>query len=173
MYNMDETGFLLGISDRGKVAVRQGRRNVEEMTDGSRDWVTAMETCGTTAMLPQTLIYKGKSIQRDWVKDIDVDGAVSDKGYMPDELTIEFLRGEPDLCTSLRRATGHITLFPSSATLFKTISFSSPILATPPISSNHSMSSLLPAAESLRQSCSRSHPQHSTGCNPTAFLAVL
>ena len=33
MYKMDETGFLLGISDHGKVTVRRSRRrNAEEMT---------------------------------------------------------------------------------------------------------------------------------------------
>ena len=30
MYNMDEKGFLLGISDHGEVIVRRGRRNAEE-----------------------------------------------------------------------------------------------------------------------------------------------
>jgi len=59
------------------------------MIDGSRDWVTAWKPA---AMLPQMLIYKGKSTQRDWVKDIDEDEAVSDKGYMTDELVIECLR---------------------------------------------------------------------------------
>jgi len=41
------------------------------MTDESRDWVTAVETCGTTAILPQMLTYKGKSIQRDRIKGIE------------------------------------------------------------------------------------------------------
>ena len=62
MYNMDEKGFLLGVSHRAKVIVRRGWQNAEETTDGSRDWITAVETCSTTAMLSQMIIYKGKSL---------------------------------------------------------------------------------------------------------------
>ena len=92
MYNTDQRVSLLGISDRGKVIVRRGQRNAEEMTDGSRDWVTAVETCGTTAMLPQMLTYKGKSIQRDRIKDMDEDEAIFAVSYMTNELAIEWLR---------------------------------------------------------------------------------
>ena len=101
-------------------------------------------------MLPQMLIYKGKSIQRDWVKDIDEDEAifaVSDKGYMTDELTGDRASGEPRLplldghrihysLPFVRYAVqnnillfSYITPFPSSATLSKTISITSILLS--------------------------------------------
>jgi len=45
----------------------KGRWNAEEMTDGCRDWISAVEP-----------VEPGKSIQRDLAKDID---AVSDTSY--------------------------------------------------------------------------------------------
>ena len=111
---MDEKGFLLGVSNRAKVIVRRGRQNAEETTNGSRDWITAVETCSTTAMLPQMIIYKGKSLQRDWVKDIDEPEAVfavSNRGYMTDELALAWLRNYFDVWTREQAADGAASFF--------------------------------------------------------------
>ena len=43
---MDEKGFLLGLSNKAKVIVRRGRRQpARETQDGSREWITVVETC--------------------------------------------------------------------------------------------------------------------------------
>ena len=63
MYNMDEKGFLLCISDRGKVIVRRGQRNAEEMTDGSRDWVTAVKPVERLRCYPRCLSTKARAFR--------------------------------------------------------------------------------------------------------------
>ena len=56
--NMGEKGLLLGTSNRGKVIVRRGRGPPGETEDGSREWITVVETCrANNAMLPLMVIY--------------------------------------------------------------------------------------------------------------------
>ena len=64
---MDEKGFLLGMFNRAKVIVRRGRRPPRETENGSREWITAVETCcANNAMLPPMVIYRGKGLYRSW-----------------------------------------------------------------------------------------------------------
>ena len=103
---MDEKGFLLGLSNRVKVIIRRGRKKAEEMNDGSRDWITVVETCcADNTMLPPLTIFKGKSIQWDWVKglrpqDDDACFTYSDKGYITDDLALRWLRDNFDKWTT-------------------------------------------------------------------------
>ena len=96
---MDEKGFLLGLSNRAKVIVRRGRRQPSRETqDGSREWITVVETCcANSTMLPPMVIFHGKGLYRGWF-DADDDCADrtaifahSDKGFTINELATQWL----------------------------------------------------------------------------------
>ena len=44
IYNMDEKGFMMGISGRAKIVVKATNRNKSVTTDGNREWVTVIES---------------------------------------------------------------------------------------------------------------------------------
>jgi hypothetical protein len=57
MYNMDEKGFMLGMGNRAKVITHRGRKPPQETQDGSREWITVVETCAAdNTMLPPMVI---------------------------------------------------------------------------------------------------------------------
>ena len=97
IYSMDEKAFLLGLSNRAKVIVRRGRQPARETQDGSRGWITVVETCcANNTMLPLMVIFQGKGLYRGW---FDADGdyadrtvifAHSDKGFT-NELATQWL----------------------------------------------------------------------------------
>ena len=63
IYNMDEKGFLLGISNQAKVIVRRGRGLPQQIQNGSRELITVVDTCSANnTMLPLTVIYQGKDL---------------------------------------------------------------------------------------------------------------
>ena len=75
IYNIDEKGFLLGMSNWAKVIVRRGRGPPRETENGSRGWITVVEACcSNNAMLPPMVIYHGKGLYRGWF-DADDDYA--------------------------------------------------------------------------------------------------
>ena len=97
---MDEKGFLLGFSNRAKVTVRRGRQPAREAQDGSREWITVVETCCANTMLPPMVIFQGKGLFRGWFDaDDDADDyadrttifAHSDKGFTTNELATQWL----------------------------------------------------------------------------------
>ena len=64
---MDEKVFLLGMPNRAKVIVKRGRMPPRETENGSREWITAVETCcANYAMLPSMVNYQGKGLYRSW-----------------------------------------------------------------------------------------------------------
>ena len=99
IYNMDEKGFLLGLSDRTNVIVRRGRRQpARETHDGSREWITVVETCcANSAVLPPMVIFQGKCLYLGW---FDADDDYTDqtaifaqggKGFTTNELATWWL----------------------------------------------------------------------------------
>ena len=85
-YNTDEKGFQLGVHNRAKVIVRHRRRPLIEKMDGSREWITVVES---NSMLPPMVIYKGRFTEVDQ----NVKFAHSAKGYyMADKLANEWLQ---------------------------------------------------------------------------------
>ena len=73
---MDEKGFILGLSNKAKVIVRRGRRQpARETQDGSREWITVVETCcAKSTMLPPMVIFQDKGLYCGWF-DADADYA--------------------------------------------------------------------------------------------------
>jgi IS5 family transposase len=107
-YNMDEKGFMLGMGARVKVITRRGRKPPQETQDGSREWITVVETCcADDTMLPPMVIYQGQGLYRQWYdEDVEMDPrtafAHSDKGFTTDELALEWLRDYFDPWTKSR-----------------------------------------------------------------------
>ena len=66
IYNMDEKGFILGMSSRAKVICRAGMPPPRVMQDGTRELITVIETiCAGTAaqfILLLMAIYKGAAL---------------------------------------------------------------------------------------------------------------
>ena len=78
-YNMDEKGFLIGITTRTKHVF--SRRMWEKgevkatLQDGNRAWVTLIAcVCGDGSVLPPGLLYESanNTIQKSWVDEINV-----------------------------------------------------------------------------------------------------
>ena len=97
---MDEKGFLLGLPNRARVIVtRQGRRQpAREAQDGSREWITVVETCcANSIMLPPMVVFQGKGLYRGWFDagddyaDQTAIFAHSDKGFTTNELATQWL----------------------------------------------------------------------------------
>ncbi|KAF7577039.1 hypothetical protein PtrM4_012790 [Pyrenophora tritici-repentis] len=77
IYNMDEKGFLAGVTGRSKRIFSRRMWEKKEVTtalqDGSREWVTLLACiCADGLALPPGLIYQSTSggLQLSWVQDI-------------------------------------------------------------------------------------------------------
>ena len=95
---MDEKDFFFGMSNLAKVIVRRGRRPLRETEDGSREWITVVDTCcANKTMLPPMLIYQCKGLYRGWFDEDDEYAgrtaifAHSDKGFTTNELATRWL----------------------------------------------------------------------------------
>jgi hypothetical protein len=77
IYNMDEKGFLIGITLRQKrVFSRQlweQKRVTAGLQDGSREWITVLATvCTDGSSLDPAVIDRGKGALRSgWVHDVE------------------------------------------------------------------------------------------------------
>ena len=62
IWNMDEKGFLLGVSSREKVLCRSTRKNPRLVQEGGREWVTLVEAIRAGGQtIPPFVIYKGEA----------------------------------------------------------------------------------------------------------------
>jgi hypothetical protein len=77
VYNMNEKGFLMGITGRSKrVFSRQfweQKRVSAAFQDGSCEWITVMAcVCADGQALPPALIFQGISgLQSGWLEDVE------------------------------------------------------------------------------------------------------
>ena len=100
IYNTDEKGFMLGMSNRAKVICRAGRRPPRVTQDGARELITVIETvCAAQFVQPPMVIYKGSAHYRGWYTeleeaegDADAKFAYSPKGYTTNELEMAWLQ---------------------------------------------------------------------------------
>jgi hypothetical protein len=78
VYNMDEKGFLMGITGRSKrVFSRQfweQKRVSAALQDGSREWITVLAcVCADGQALPPALFFQEiSSLQSGWLEDVEV-----------------------------------------------------------------------------------------------------
>ncbi|KAI9044515.1 uncharacterized protein KD926_000426 [Aspergillus affinis] len=96
-YNMDETGFQMGVASTAKVVCGAESResNARSVQPGNREWVTAIITISAAGVvLPPQIIFAGKMQQQKWYEDIS-DGyqvSVSENGWTNDKVGFEWLQ---------------------------------------------------------------------------------
>ena len=97
MYNMDEKGFMMGIALRCKVICQKGRRSARLTQDGSREWITVIETIsGDGRALRPMIINKGQANYMGWYAKLEKKDlatfAVSEKGWSNEALGLRWLK---------------------------------------------------------------------------------
>jgi hypothetical protein len=76
IYNMDEKGFLMGITGRSKRVFSkqfwEQKRVTAAVQDGSREWITVIAcVCADGSALPPGLVYQGiTGLQSSWLEDV-------------------------------------------------------------------------------------------------------
>ena len=66
-YNMDEKGFMMGVALRYKVISKKSQRSAKKTQDGSREWVTVIETVsGDGQVLRPMIINKEQAHYMEW-----------------------------------------------------------------------------------------------------------
>jgi hypothetical protein len=102
-YNMDEKGFLIGITGRSKRVFSRRMWEKKEvraaLQDGSREWITLLAcVCADGSALPPSLIYQaaGKAVQSSWVEDVEAEShsvhvASSPSGWTNNDICLAWL----------------------------------------------------------------------------------
>jgi hypothetical protein len=102
-YNMDEKGFMIGITGRLKrvfsKAIWAAKRVRELLQDGSREWITLLAcVCADGSALPLSLIFSSanSSIQLSWVDAIragkhEVFVSLSPSGWTNNDIGLAWL----------------------------------------------------------------------------------
>jgi hypothetical protein len=110
-YNMDEKGFLLGITGRSKRifnrALYESRQVRQSIQDGSREWISLMACiCADGSTVDPALIYRStaETLQSSWVEEIDVNShrvfiTSSTSGWSNNEIGLQWLIQVFDRCT--------------------------------------------------------------------------
>jgi hypothetical protein len=78
IYNMDEKGFMIGVTSRTKRVFSkqlwQQKKVTASFQDGNREWITILACVGADgAALDASVVFEGKGALRDaWVHDVEV-----------------------------------------------------------------------------------------------------
>ena len=96
IYNLDEKGFMMGMSAKTKVVTKVGRRNPRVTHDGKRELITDLETIRASGTcLPPFLIFKAKAgHSMGWYESLDDPNvllAYSPKGWTDETLGFQFI----------------------------------------------------------------------------------
>lgn len=99
IWNMDETGFELGVSPSTKVITRRAQTHVKLLHDGNREHISDIECISAAGKaIPPFVIYVGKNHYVGWYRighEVGMKGAhyaYSEKGYINAELALEWLK---------------------------------------------------------------------------------
>jgi uncharacterized protein YndB with AHSA1/START domain len=117
-YNMDEKGFMIGVTTRSKrvFSRRQWERKEVRaaLQDGLREWVTLLATvCADGTALPPGIIYQSdnSTLQAPWVAAIDTEKhdcfiSSSPSGWTNKELGLAWLQQVFERCTKQKARLG-------------------------------------------------------------------
>jgi hypothetical protein len=117
-YNMDEKGFMIGVTTRSKrvFSRRQWERKEVRaaLQDGSREWITLLATvCADGTALPPAIIYQSdnSTLQAAWVAEVDTEKhkcfvSSSPSGWTNDELGLAWLEQVFERCTKQKARLG-------------------------------------------------------------------
>ena len=92
--NVDEKGFIMGISPQTRCIIKRGRKNPCVKQDGKWEFITALEAVLADGFVfPSFLIAKGVQHCFNWYKNVheedkDARFAVSKKGWMDNTVAI-------------------------------------------------------------------------------------
>ena len=94
IYNMDETGFQMGVTSTAKVVcgLETKQSHAKALQPGNREWVTAIIAINATGWsLPPQIIFAAANHQSLWYYDIPENYvlSVSNNGWTTDDLGIE------------------------------------------------------------------------------------
>jgi hypothetical protein len=110
IYNMDEKGFLVGITSRSKRVFSkqlwQQKKVTAALQDGNREWITILACiCADGTALDPSIIYQGKgALCSRWLQDVEPGNlhsfyATSPTGWKNNELGLAWLKQVFDRCT--------------------------------------------------------------------------
>ena len=102
IYNMDEKGFLIGITSRSKRVFSKQlwlqKKITAGLQDGNREWITILACiCADGTEIDPAIIYEGKGPLRDtWLHDVEIGKhqvffATSSSGWTNNELGLAWL----------------------------------------------------------------------------------
>jgi len=97
IYNMDETGFQMGVASTAKVVCGSETKqsHAKALQPGNREWVTSIVAINAMGWsLPPQIIFAAVNHQSLWYYDLPGDYvlSVSKNGWTTDELGIEWLQ---------------------------------------------------------------------------------
>ena len=97
IYNMDETGFQMGVASTSKVICGSETRDshARSIQPGNREWITIIIAINATgSVLPPQIIFAGKKHQSQWYSAIPEDYRISmsDNGWTNDGIGLEWLQ---------------------------------------------------------------------------------
>jgi len=98
VWNMDETGFSMGLAYGARVVIYQDYRNSFKTVDGSREWVTQIDSiCTNGSTIPPFLVFKGKQhTQAMWEEALASVGectiGLTENGWSNAEVGFEWLK---------------------------------------------------------------------------------
>lgn len=110
-YNMDEKGFLLGITGRSKRVFNRplfnSRQVRQALQDGSREWISTIACiCADGSYVDPALVYRSdaETLQSSWVEEIDVNShrvftTSSTSGWSNNQIGLAWLKQVFDRCT--------------------------------------------------------------------------
>ena len=97
IYNMDETGFQMGVASTAKVICGSETRDshAKSIQPGNCEWITAIIAISTSgSILSPQIILAGKKHQSQWYSAIPKEYRISmsDNGWTNDDLSFEWLQ---------------------------------------------------------------------------------
>jgi hypothetical protein len=68
IYNVDETGYALGMIEATQIIIDTNIRSQYQTTPGRQEWVSVMEyICANRIIIPPLVIFKGENLTTTWI----------------------------------------------------------------------------------------------------------
>ena len=98
VWNMDETGFMMGYAFAAKVIAMKGRRITLKTIPGNREWVSSIDAISMEGkVMSEFIIFKGKEVPLQLAQEVreylpEADIAMSDNGWSNHEKGLAWLQ---------------------------------------------------------------------------------
>ena len=96
IYNVDEKGFMMGLTMKVKVICKREKKNTRKNQIGKREMITLIETISAEGnVLPPIIIYKGQAHYQGRTALVKAGDtaffAISDKGWTSRSIGLDYL----------------------------------------------------------------------------------